>query len=441
VGFSKIDFFEDGAAWVEFWVPDEKTEKGKVMFRYKMKDALPVISTETKSISFPGYESGVDSILALPTTNPLSKLSKFADYMLGDRRRALYLEKYNFPVLDLSTFQGGMKIIKKGGGKQTNSLRLATPEGKQYVMRSLTKDLTRGVPYPFNQLPIVNFLFNESYLGSHPFAPLVLPTLADAANVYHTNPGIYYIPKQPFLGDYNDDFGGEVYLVEERPSDDYWTDADYFGRADDFVSTSKLILKKTEKPKHRVDQNWVVRSRLFDMLIGDFDRHGDQWRWNEIKQDGNKIYRPIPRDRDQAFSNFDGKVMKLLSPFHALVKQLATYNEDVGDPRFNYYNGRHFDHHFMNEMSLEDWKKEAAYIQEHVTDEVIDQAMTFFPSKVYELTGVEIARILKYRRDYMQEIAEDFYKQLARTAKLQKVRVSFAGAMALRCFVNVLLFF
>jgi hypothetical protein len=38
------------------------------------------------------------------------------------------------------------------------------------------------------------------------------------------------------------------------------------------------------------------------MLIGDWDRHYDQWRWAEYKK-GQVIYRPIPRDRDQASQN------------------------------------------------------------------------------------------------------------------------------------------
>ncbi|MFK7773419.1 MAG: hypothetical protein AB8F94_14820 [Saprospiraceae bacterium] len=417
-GFSKIDFYKDGTAWVEFWIADKKTGKGEMVFRHKMKGALPKITEKITTTNFEEYESGKSKMSVLPTTNKLSKLSNFADYMLGERWRKLYLQKYDFPMLDLTTYKGGMKVIKKGGGKQTNSLRLITPDHQEYVMRSLTKDLERGVPYPFNQLPIVNFLFNESYLGSHPFAPMVIAPLADASNIYHTNPRIFYIPKQPVLGRYNEDFGGEVYLVEERPSTS-WPEADFFGNAKKFESTSDLIAKKTGNHKHRVDQNWVVRSRLFDMLVGDFDRHGDQWRWTVTKTDeGNKIYRPIPRDRDQAFSNFDGKVMQLLAPFHSLVKQLATYDEHVGDPRFNYYNGRHFDHHFMNEMSLEDWKQEAAYIQTHLTDEIISAAMTRFPIQVYEKGGKEIERILKYRRDDLQNIAVNFYKQLAKTSIL-----------------------
>jgi hypothetical protein len=36
--------------------------------------------------------------------------------------------------------------------------------------------------------------------------------------VFYTNPRLYYIPKQK-TGSFNTDFGNELYLVEERPSD------------------------------------------------------------------------------------------------------------------------------------------------------------------------------------------------------------------------------
>jgi hypothetical protein len=34
--------------------------------------------------------------------------------------------------------------------------------------------------------------------------------LADAINVYHTNPKIYYVPDDPRLGRYGDEIGGEI---------------------------------------------------------------------------------------------------------------------------------------------------------------------------------------------------------------------------------------
>src|SRR3989442_7273570 len=40
--------------------------------------------------------------------------------------------------------------------------------------------------------------------------------------------------------------------------------------------------------------------------IWDWDRHPDQWRWARFDQGDLHVWRPIPRDRDQAFSRLDG---------------------------------------------------------------------------------------------------------------------------------------
>ena len=304
--------------------------------------------------------------------------------------------------------------MKKGGGKQTNSLRLATTDNKEYVMRSITKDVSRGIPYPFNQMALVTYLFKDNYLGSHPFAPLTVPTLADAVKVYHANPEIFYIPKQPQLGADNDLFGNEVYIVEERASKK-WPELASFGNAEKFVSTPDLTEKLAKNHHHHVDQNWVARSRLFDVLIGDFDRHGDQWRWAVTEvDDDQKIYRPIPRDRDQAFSKYDGFVVKLLSPYNALLRQLADYDEPVKNYKWATYNSRHFDHSFINELSLEEWQKEAAFMQTHLTDEVITTAFSHLPTKVYDASAPIIINSLKARRADLPNIAIGMYKQLAK---------------------------
>ena len=57
------------------------------------------------------------------------------------------------------------------------------------------------------------------FTGSHPYAPFTIGTLADKIGVFHTNPVLYYVPKQNALGYYNDDFGDELYMIEERASD------------------------------------------------------------------------------------------------------------------------------------------------------------------------------------------------------------------------------
>ena len=46
------------------------------------------------------------------------------------------------------------------------------------------------------------------------------------------------------------------------------------------------------------------------MLLADWDRHSDQWRWASFEPDDEKgkIYLPIPRDRDIAMMRMNGLI-------------------------------------------------------------------------------------------------------------------------------------
>ncbi|MEO1624892.1 MAG: BamA/TamA family outer membrane protein, partial [Bacteroidota bacterium] len=178
-------------------------------------------------------------------------------------------------------------------------------------------------------------------------------------------------------------------------------------------STPDVTEKLAKNHNHRIDQNWVVKSRLFDMVIGDWDRHDDQWRWAVFKDGDIKTYRPIPRDRDQPFSKYDGLftgVARLTLPF---LKQLKEYREDPGNAKWANYNARQFDKTFMNAMEWEDWAKEVRAIQEKLTDEVVEKAFAVWPEPAREQSK-RLQEIVKYRRDNLLDIARAHYELLAR---------------------------
>lgn len=411
-GFSKIDFYEDGSAWLEFWIPSPASPEGKRVFRQAIKGALPNPDDNIPS-NFPEYEETALTISKPPITTEVKPAGKLQTFLLGKHYRDIYLNQYDFPKLDLEKYQGGVEILTRGGGMQTNSLRMLNPDGQQYIMRSLTKDESRGIPQPFKGVSFVAFLFRDNYLATQPFAPMAIPTLARAGNVYYAKSEIYYIPKQPRLEGYNLDFGGEVYITEERAAKD-WRDLPSFGNSPKIISTPDVSRKIQKNDKHFIDQNWVARSRLFDLIIGDWDRHSDQWRWSSNELDsGKKRYRPIPRDRDQAFSKYDGWVIKALRPWSNFLKQLPDYTAETNKMKWAFYNGRHFDNYFLNELPLAEWEKEAAYLRDNLGDEVIDEAFTLMPPKVQELSAESMKSVLRARRDKVVDLAREMYEVLA----------------------------
>ncbi|UII27902.1 outer membrane protein assembly factor [Fulvivirga maritima] len=338
--------------------------------------------------------------------------SKFKIKMFGQNYRNEWQQKIKVKVIHIDEEHGGLTIVKKGGGMQTKSLRLEAKDGKQYVLRTIEKYAEGAVPQMLRNT-FAQDIVQDQISASHPYGAFVLPFLADAAGIYHTNPQLVYIPDDANLLEYRAQFANTLALYEQRPAHD-WSDADYFGNSEKIISTAKVLEKLAEDNDDEVDEKFVVRSRLFDMLIGDWDRHDDQWRWASFEKKGKgKLYRPIPRDRDQVFFINEGFFPSVASRKWALPK-LEGFNYDIRWTSGFMFNARYFDRSFLTSLSKKDWIKEAEYLQEHLTDSVIEAAIHQWPDAIFQWHGEEIIARLKSRRDNLQKYAEEHYLFLAR---------------------------
>ena len=417
-GYNTISFFKGGEAWAQFWEVNAEGTTATLVFQRKIKDKLP-LSTETLVTEFPEYDLRKDTVVRRVTKSSVEPVGKIHKALFGAHHRNLYLEKYSFPLLDLSTFKGGVTPIKQGGGNQTNSLRVRDPNGRDYSLRGMTKDATRFLPYPFNKMVAAKFLVEDNFLATLPFAPLTVPHLADAINVYHTNPKIYYIPQQPGLGIYNRIFGGSVHLVEERPAGKKWKNAPFFGSPKEIVSTPDVTDAILKDNKNKVDEEWALRTRMLDFIIGDWDRHDDQWTWAAIEQEDDHIlYRPIPRDRDQAFSKYDGFVPTLARQTLPFLRQLQVYGPEVYSMKWTTWSARLFDRTFLNELSWPQWEAQVKFIQEHLTDEVIDNAFVDWPEKAREMAAAELIASIKARRNDLMNMARTHYEFVGKSVEV-----------------------
>jgi hypothetical protein len=418
LGFSTLSFYEGGETWVKFWEVDEHGKTAKIVYQKKIKDKLPVPKSE-QAIAYKEYEEHQDSTSHFVLKNEIKPVSRTHNFLFGAHHRNFYLNKYRFPVLDFAKYQGGVTPVKQGGGNQTNSLRVRGNDGKEYVLRDMTKDVSRFLPFPFNKMLAAQFLAQENFLSTHPFAPLAIPKLADAIQVYHTNPKIYYVPSQPALGDFNQIFGGSLSLVEERPDGKKWKDAAFFGHADKIISTPDLLENILESNKHKVDEKWALKTRFLDIIVGDWDRHDDQWTWADIKQpDGSNLYRPIPRDRDQAFSKYDGlftNTARLTMPF---LRQLQVYGPEVPSMKWTTWSARLFDRTFLNGLSWEDWEEQVRFIQQNLTDQVIENAFSDWPDKAREISAPMVIKSIKNRRDHLLELARKHYEFVSKSVNV-----------------------
>ena len=408
IGFNKLSFYSNGNVWTEFISPDG-TSNGEIVFSKKLFNK-PVFDPEKKEAVLQNLNFS-DSVVQVRISEIYTK-GKFHRFWMGDNYRDIWSATVELPVFDIGNEKGGLSIIKRGGGQQTRSIRMEDENGKQYVLRSVNKYIEKALADNLQNTIAVD-LVQDAISASHPFSAITVPLLADAAGVMHTNPKIVWVPDDPRLGIYREDMADDVFLFEERPAGNR-DDVASFGRAHKIVNTAKVIDKTQEDHNHQVDQKAVVRARLFDILINDWDRHDDQWRWATIKKDKKTTYRPIPRDRDQVFFVNEGVVMWLASRNWAM-RKLQGFDYTIEDVLGLGFNARYFDRSFMPEPDLDDWMSIVNDIQNQVTDTVIHNAIQTLPKNIYGLSGVEIENKLRSRRDILHNYAEEYYRFLSKS--------------------------
>ncbi|MGK7389923.1 MAG: BamA/TamA family outer membrane protein [Candidatus Cyclobacteriaceae bacterium M2_1C_046] len=339
-------------------------------------------------------------------------------FLLGDNYRDVWTAPVEVPMINIETKKGGLEILGEGGGMQTKSLKLKAANDKLYSLRSIQKDPSPALPKMLRST-VAQDVIQDLISASNPYGAFILPGMAEAAGIYHTNPELYYLPDTPELGEYQDEFGGMLMMLEEDADED-WSDYEDFGFTENAVSTSTVREDLMEDNDNQVDQRAVLRARLFDMWVGDWDRHEGNWRWAELDKDdlfeedkkGN-LYRPIPEDRDNVFFQFDGVFPWILSRKWA-IRKFQSFEEEVRDMKGLNYQARNFDRRFLTELSREEWHGIADTLQRRLTNEVIKTAVNQWPDTINDLRGEEYIHKLKVRREKLKEWADEYYEILAK---------------------------
>jgi predicted phosphohydrolase len=419
LGYAKLVIYKNGASWVYYYT--ETNGEQKLLFKTEVHKP----TTLKKDFNFPNnFPKTVTA--SIYTKNEISKGKTYTSFW-GEHYRKYYGTKIAAPTVLLDTLFGGLTPTRKGGGNQSRSLRLVDKKGKEYVMRALRKSATQYlqavafkdqyIEGQFDNTYTVSLLL-DIYTTSHPYAPFTIGKLADAINVFHTNPTLYYIPKQNSLKHFNTNFGDELYMIEERAASGHG-ETESFGFSNKIISTDDLLKELRKTDNHLVDEDTYIRARLFDMLIGDWDRHEDQWRWAQFKDGKNKIYKPVPRDRDQAFSKYDGFILGFITRAIPALKLMQVYDEEIRNVKWFNLEPYPLDKALINKSTFKNWEEQATYIQQNITDDVIENAFNQLPNEVKDETINVIKRKLKGRLKNLTAIAETYYRHFSKYALIK----------------------
>lgn len=393
-GFVVIDIFADKTSRLQFNVYGKD---GSMQEAYKH-----IASYKYDHTGQPAGSSGweADSITVAAKAR-YDKVGRLHRQIFGENYRKEWAAPTSLPLLRPSRLQGGLKPLQRGGGMQTVSLRLADSSGKEWVLRSVNKVPDAVLPEGLRST-FASDLVDDYVSGQHPYAALIMPPLANAVKVPHTSPVIGVVAPDPNLGMYNQLMAGRVALLEEREPG---------GKSDNSEKFVKALLKDND---NTFKAKTFVRAMLLDLLVSDWDRHEDQWRWLNTSDTKNKDYAPVPRDRDQVLKINNGIVPKMITRSW-LMPTFQGFGSNIPSVKYSLYKHR-FVHAFPAfQFTKAEWKVMTADFVRNMTDSVIDAAIGQLPASSRSIRGEVLAATMKKRRNQLPAAMDeyhDFYNQI-----------------------------
>jgi len=335
--------------------------------------------------------------------------------LLGANNRGLWPQPIPATVLDLETYAGGLEVVRRGGGLQTRSLRFQGADGFQYTFRTLDKDATLSLD-PVLRESVAARVLQDQISALNPLSALVVDPLLEAAGILHASPTPVVMPDDPALGEFREEFAGLVGIFEVRPNEGAAGDTN-FEDVDRITGSPRFLERLEEGPDDRPDADAFLRARLMDLLVGDWDRHPDQWRWARTEQrDEIRYWSPIPRDRDWALARMQGAlVWAARFPWPHYVG----FDRDYPSAFHATWSGRALDRLILPALDWPRWEAAILDIQERLPDEVIREAVARLPDGYRNETGAFLEEALIHRRTGLMDQGRAVYELLAEDVDIQ----------------------
>ena len=226
--------------------------------------------------------------------------------LFGADYRALWTTAATFEVLDLQREAGGLTPTLRVGGLQTKGLALQGKDGGNYTFRALDKDPSDLLDEELEGT-IVDSLLRDAEAAQHPASEVIARGLLDAAGVPCPPWRLVVLPDDPALGPFRKEFANAAGVFADYPSAKSDTNPGFRGITE--IIDHLEMYKRLQAGQAQADVQALLRARLMDIFMGDWDRHRKQWRWARFP--GNPLWVPIPEDRDQAFSRYEGLILDL----------------------------------------------------------------------------------------------------------------------------------
>jgi len=139
--------------------------------------------------------------------------------LFGADYRLLWTTPIEVEVLNMRTYAGGLKPVRRGGHSETTSLHLAAAAGRKFAFRSVDKNPSE-VLRPELRGTVLGWVARDQVSAEYPAGALVVAPLLDAVGVPNATPRLFVMPDDSALGEFREEFAGMLGLLEERPTDE-----------------------------------------------------------------------------------------------------------------------------------------------------------------------------------------------------------------------------
>jgi hypothetical protein len=373
-------------------------------------------------------------------------------WLWGQNWRHLWTRPVRVEVMDPDTFAGGLTPLRAGGDFASNTLHMLGADGRRYVFRSINKNVSKGLGPEFEGT-LVEWVVQDQVSASHPGSPRLAAPLLQAVGILHAAPRMVVMRDRASLGQCRQRFANLVGHIEERadendpqdPADEADTDegndepaqtggeddaaeADPLdescgvptreGQIDGPAFAGAVKVKGTEEflddledsPINRLNSREYLAARLMDIYMGDWDRHEDQWRWARYDRGELRVWRPVPRDRDNAFVNHEGL---LLSIGRGAFIRNVRFDTEFPSLTGLTVQAEPLDRRLLSDLPRTAWDSVVVQLRARLTDAAIERAVGALPPEYQQGDRVRLVEILRARREALPGQAELFYKRLS----------------------------
>lgn len=355
--------------------------------------------------SFPGKQLFSQDYAIAPASNKYKTSLGIRKLFMGNNYRLAWETPVAIPLFDIHTEKGGLNITRLGGGAQTKSLRMKDKDSVEWVLRTVDKNIKGVLPGPFRK-SFIKVIVQDLISTAHPYGALVVGSLAKALDIKAPEPELFFVADDTAFEEHRKHFSNKICMLEQVAPTKYGEAA---------IDTDSMLHVISEKHEYKIDDTAYLKARLLDMLIADWDRHKDQYKWG---MEQNTFY-PVVRDRDQAFFYCDGMILTQVR--WVALKYMKNFTKKACG--FHQLNKRSWllDKIILDGLDENTWRHCITSIQQTLTDSILEAAVKKLPAEIFEINGIAMLEILKARRDAMMKPAMEYYGFLLKNKKLNSM--------------------